>query len=267
MKEKFRNAVVMEGPDLMLGGIIFTLLINIFFKKYVDYIPIFVVIAGIGLICFIFSFFYCLIHLIKNKEFSEGKKVIKGILLFLFGLFYIPIYYTKYVMKKKKWLGVVECIVFILGYVFLIFLFGLLLMDSENEVKYSKDAVIKANIPASWFCYDDNIGDQKLFCLNIVKQSSFGIFTYEDSSGDIDLLKYHSEQLNKGYLQEGYKVVSYESNDNNYITKLTKDKEELFTIAGVKKYDNTSVVIVYTGVEKSSYLNIYDNVEYNGFDE
>ena len=115
--KRIRNIVVIEGSDLMLGGTIFILLFKTFLKAYDKYLPIAIGITIFGLVCYIFSLLFCIVHCIKNKELNAGKKIIKIILLLLLGLFYIPIYYTKYVMQKKKWLGIVECLVFILGFI------------------------------------------------------------------------------------------------------------------------------------------------------
>lgn len=66
------------------------------------------------------SYIYCIIHAAKNVNKSD-KGVVSLILILIFGLFYLPIYYTNYVLKDKKWLGILTCVItsllFIIFYV------------------------------------------------------------------------------------------------------------------------------------------------------
>lgn len=265
--KKIRNIVVIEGTDLMIGGTIFILLFNTFLKEFDKYMPIVAGLTILGIICYIFSLIFCIIHCLKNTEFNKGTKIVKIALLLIFSVFYIPIYYTKYVMQKKKWLGIVECIVFILGYFMILSLLGILYLDKVDTVKYSKDKSIEAKLKSTWMCYDENIGDQKLFCFNILDEGSFGVFTYDtvitDSSDILDLMKYHSEQLNKGYIKEGYQVVNSKKENNYYISELKKDKEVFYTIAGIKTNDKNTIVVAYSGFKKEKFSDIYKNIIYS----
>ena len=76
-------------------------------------------------------------------------------------------------------------------------------------------------------------------------------------------MKYHSEQLNKGYLKEGYKLTDSKKDKNYYISELTKDGNKFYTIAGIKNNNKKTLVVAYSGFNKETFLTVYDNTKYN----
>ena len=120
--KKINNLIIMERTCLYIIGLMILTLIGTSYSSNISATYVFLAMILIGTICIYYSYIYCLIHVCKNKELKDEKKV-KNLLLILFlSIFYIPIYYTKYVTKEKQWYGIFNSIFFILMFIIVIIL-------------------------------------------------------------------------------------------------------------------------------------------------
>ena len=165
-------------------------------------------------------------------EIIHSKKRWRLIWLILFSLFYLPIYYTKYVSKQEMYLGVTIPLISIV--------FSVLVFDEsmkslrkvfdsiyENKVTIninytyvSTNGLIRIDVDKSFIC-EDNIGDYIVSCDRLEDDSFIGIYYYDitDYSEDKieDIFEYHLDSIIESIEEAGY---SYETKSNDEIIKI-----------------------------------------------
>lgn len=165
------------------------------------------------IVAFIIALFFALDEIIN----SNNKK--RVILLMLMPIFYLPIYYTKYIYKNEKGFGYITSVV----NVFLSVLFFLVVKNfvinymvelnrksfviTENYSYVDKNNIIKLNVDKNYVCHNDTEG-YAISCENEKKDSFLGIFSYSKDSfsmGELDDIKdYHLEQVTNAINEGGY---------------------------------------------------------------
>lgn len=252
MKEKIRNVVVLEGCDLYLASILLMLGFAVFgFKNPIIYIA-FLCAFLIGVGCFWFSLIWCIVHVCSNKDLIGKSKVVKVLLLLFFNLFYIPIYYTKYVMKKGAWYGILGCVANIVAYLLIIVGAGVLAYKvefAEKEVVYkTKDELLYVKLNGNWTCPKENVGAYDLYCYETYDDENFGIFNYEKRD-DIDyLLDFHLNQEIDYYKDLGYSIVNQGvDEETGFYNAILKQENEFVFIVTAMKYmtDDFTTILTY----------------------
>lgn len=252
MKEKIRNLVVLEGCDLYLVSILTIIICAIFgVKSSAVYISLLCVLL-MGLGCFWFSLIWCIVHACNIKEMTRKSKVIKVLLLLFFNLFYIPIYYTKYVMNKGKWYGILGCCANIFVYFLIIggaVVFAYKTELENKEVVYkTKDELLYVELSGSWTCPKEIAGAYDLYCYETYGDENFGVFNYEKRD-DIDyLLEFHLNQEIDYYKDLGYLVVNQgvDQETGFYNAVLKQDNEFVFIVAAMKyATDDFTTILIY----------------------
>lgn len=251
MKEKIRNFVVLEGIDLYLVSIFAMVLMALFEITNISIYIALICISLLGVGCLWFSLIWCIIHVCNSKDFTGKSKTIKILLLLFLNLFYIPIYYTKYVMKKKQWYGILGCVANIIVYIVVIILIFLLAYKTtlveEKTIYKSKDELLFIELNNEWTCSKE-AGEYDLYCYETYDDESFGLFNYSKRD-DIDyLIDFHLDQEIDYYVKEGYILVDQGVDDNTgfYNAILKKDDHYILTVVALKyNTESFTTIIVY----------------------
>lgn len=180
----------------------------------------------IMLVIFIPSFImsiYC-----AAEEILHSKRKWRIIFLVLLSIFYLPIYYTKYVSKQEMYLGVSLPIIFIVFSVLsydesikkvqnLVDSVYLNKVDVKEHFTYtSKNNLIKIDVDKSFRC-NNNTGDYIVSCDREEDDSFIGIYYYDTtdySEGKIrDIFDFHLEQIVEFIEDEGYDYKTESSDE------------------------------------------------------
>lgn len=254
MKDKIRNFVVMEGVDLFVAMPLLMMVVLLFFPNNLQLVFVLMGIFIIAYICFLYSYIWCIVHACKNKELDKNKKIVHVLLIVFLSVFYIPIYYSKYVMKNKLWYGILNCILAIICYIAMIILAVFLVfqnMTENKEVTYnSNDNFVSIKLDGDFSCKTEDIGGYNLYCFNNSLGEDVGIFNYTNRD-DVDfLLDFHIKQAVDSLKKDGYKLISQKKDDNYGFTKLIleKDGKRISSIVDVKFVtDQYITIVVYSG--------------------
>ena len=181
----------------------------------------------IMLIIFIPSFIMSLYT--SSEEILKSNKKWRIIFLILLSIFYLPIYYTKYVAKEEKYLGFILFIITIPLTVVTITLvnkkisiimaelYRNYIVINENYVYRATNNLFTINVDKSYRCNSEDIGDYVISCDRLEDDSFIGVYSYDisyESEEDIeDKLDFHIEQTIDYIKESGY---DYEIVDNGY---------------------------------------------------
>lgn len=205
----------------------------------------------IMLLLFIPSFIMSLYT--SSEEILHSNSKWRILFLILLSIFYLPIYYTKYVAKEEKYLGIIlfiitipltflsinECNKRILQ--FLDKAYRNYVVVNENYIYHDVNKRFTINVDKSFRCNNYDIGDYVISCDRLEDDSFIGIYSYDvsyDSESELEeKLDYHIQQTidyieDKGYRYEiisdtGIIEIDYNTNailisQNNYIVDDTK---------------------------------------------
>lgn len=268
MKKKLTTLVTMWGVDLFflsLIGIIFMIVFpgleNI--KTFQTLILIFVFI-GAGSLWF--AYIYSIVHIFKNNELTQNIKITNLLLVVILSAFYTPIYYTKYVIKDKKWLGIAKTVLYTIIFIGTItFALGSSIKDaaSAKPVKYiTSDNVVSIELTDNFNCETENIGGYKLYCSSRFKNQAVGVFNYSFSFDTSYILEFHVNQLLKNYKAEGYIVKNEQQQGSLQKIEIFKDFSTYYIVVEVKEFNKTlKSVLVYFGDEEEAYKDIFSSVK------
>lgn len=220
------------------------------------------------LIVFVFYFIISLFWVLD--EILNSDKKYRSIFLILFSIFYLPIYYTKYVSSGEKYLGylLLLCsliLTFGTGY-YLEERFSKYLIEVEKKkivlkttYEYSdKNKLFTIHVDNNYRC-DNKLGDYALSCDSYTDDSFFGIYLYndiQDEEEQEDILSFHIEQTldyikennfeaELSYLDELENLVQINYNDmviliteRNYYVK-----DKIYNLIIVKELPNSADVL------------------------
>lgn len=194
-----------------------------------------------------------------SEEILQSKKKWRIIPLILLSIFYLPIYYTKYVVKEEKYLGYLLFIITIpLAVItlnscnkrllsFLTNAHKNYVVINEHYVCHDTNNLFAIDVDASFRCNTNDIGDYVISCDRIKDDSFIGIYSYDvtlDDENDLnEKLDFHIEQTIDYILEKGYEydiksdsnIVEIEYNENTIL--ITQSNYEV----GDKKY---SLIII-----------------------
>ena len=167
------------------------------------------------------------------EEILNSKKKWRIILLILLSIFYLPIYYTKYVSKEEKYLGY---ILFIIGIPLTILainassnrllkyltrVYKNYAVINENYVQISSNNLFSINIDKTFRCNNEDIGDYVISCDRLEDDSFIGIYSYDisyDSEEDIEeKISFHVNQTVEYIEEKDYEYEFIENNDDSII--------------------------------------------------
>ena len=214
----------------------YLMLVGYLHGSFYLYLDIFMIIIFVP--SFIISLYNSLEEILK----SDRKWRI--ILLILFSYFYLPIYYTKYISKSEKYLGVIIIILSLVLsyftfvslnnklYYFLVNAFKNNVVINENYIYMSADKKFTINVSKDFRCNNIDIGDYVIYCDRLDDDSFVGIYSYDIkdyNEEDIsDILAFHIDQTEEYIKDSGYVSTSEQKDDiieinyNNMVVLLTQ---------------------------------------------
>ncbi len=170
------------------------------------------------ILLFIPSFIMSLYGILE--DILNSKKKYRIIFLILLPFFYLPIYYTFYISKSEKYLGIIIGVLSVgLSYLTLTAfnerLYNYLtdaykgnVMIKEDYVYTSSNDLFSINVSKNFRCSNDNIGDYVIFCDKLDDDSFIGVYSYDikdySESEISDILSFHLEQTLTYIKENGY---------------------------------------------------------------
>lgn len=229
---------MLKNYNYMLTILLYPFLLIISYLKIANYLKgsLYTDLIIIMLIIFIPSFImslYC-----AAEEILTSDKKWRIVFLVLLSVFYLPIFYTKYISKDEKYLGYILFILTIpLTYLMIVTLNNKLLIIfnevfrdkivlKDTIVYNSTNNLFSINIDYSFRCNSENIGDYVISCDKLADDSFIGIYSYDVSFDDEEEIKekfdFHINQTidyikDKGYsyqITSDEKITQIEYNDN-----------------------------------------------------
>ncbi len=240
----------------------------------------------ISLIIFIPSFIMSLYSALE--EIFNSKKRWRVIILVLLSIFYLPIYYTKYVAKEEKFLGV---FLFIISIPLTMYAYGSAcrklsieisklyedyVVINENYVHRSANNLFAINIDKTFRCSNRDIGDYVISCDRLSDDSFIGIYSYditEESEEDIeDKLDFHVGQTIDYIEESGYKYELVDNEDEtitqiDYNDNIILITQRIYDV-GIRKY---SLIILKEVpkdlVDYEEYQKMIDSVNFINYND
>ena len=178
-------------------------------------------------IIFIPSFIMCLYH--TSEDIFKSKRKWRIILLILFPLFYLPIYYTKYVSKEEKYLGIIICLLsVVLSYftyqalykklgVWLHELYKDSVTLNEKYTYTPSNRLFSIDIASDFRCKNTDIGDYAISCDKIGDDSFIGVYSY-------DVTTYSEEEIEDILTFHITQSLDYVK-DNGYTSEIREDSD------------------------------------------
>lgn len=201
---------------------------------------------------FIPSFIMSLYH--ASEEILNSKKKWRMIFLILLSIFYLPIYYTKYVAKEEKYLGYLLFVIAVpltiltimAGNKRLLVFFNNIYRNkvviNDNYVLYSSNKLFSINVDKTFRCNSDDIGDYVISCDRLEDDSFIGVYSYdvtlEDEEEIEEKLDFHLGQTLDYIEEKGY---TYEINSDSNIVSINYNENAILItqsnyLVGEKKY-------------------------------
>lgn len=196
----------------------FILLLELLMLKGILKSNLYLYLIIIMVIIFIPSFIMSLYNTLE--EIFNSKRKWRVIFLVLFSLFYLPIYYTKYVSKEEKYLGFILCLsslvlsYFVCNYgnIWMSKLFKDLYKNSvlinEHFTYTSSDNLFSIDVSSDFRCKNNDIGDYAISCEKLGDDSFIGVYRYDITDyGEkeiIDILTFHLNQSLEYISESGY---------------------------------------------------------------
>ncbi len=167
------------------------------------------------LIIFIPSFIMSLYS--AAEAILTSKKKWRIILLILLSIFYLPIFYTKNIVKEEKYLGILLFIISIpLTYITFeacykevdkLFqrAYKVYVVIDENYIHYSSNKLFSINVDKTFRCNEDDMGEYVIACDRLEDDSFIGIYSYDITNEDEydinDKFEFHLGQVLE-YIEE-----------------------------------------------------------------
>lgn len=264
MKNKFRDIVVLGGTNLFIVSIIIFLL-SLIFRDNISslFIVVFLLLIILGWISFMYSYFYLIIHAANNKKITNAQRKYIILLLAILNIFYIPYYYVGYVMKRKKWIGIVNGILnfLIIAFAFLVAFIGIILSAFKSIEITTKDGVFSVSLGSEWFCDIDNMNGYSFYCKDTIDDKSIGILDYEDRTDYDYLIDYHINEAKRVAKNKGIDLIEVVKNENLVLLESSNEKEYSVAIKLGEIKQGHPYIVIYTSKNVDDYINIFDNIK------
>lgn len=157
------------------------------------------------------------------EEILSSKKKWRLVLLIFLPFFYLPIYYTKYVSKEEKYLGIILCILSIIlscftysyfnkwmGKIFKEIYQGSVIINGRFTYA-SSDNLFLIDISKDYRCKNSDIGDYTISCEKLDDDSFIGVYLYDITDFDdeeiVDIMTFHINQSLEYISESGYKGI------------------------------------------------------------
>ena len=221
-----------------------------------------------------------------SEEILQSKKKWRMIPLILLSIFYLPIYYTKYVVKEEKYLGY---ILFIITIPLAVITFNSCnkrlssfitnahknyVIINEHYVCHDTNNLFTIDVDASFRCNTDDIGDYVISCDRLKDDSFIGVYSYDvtlDDEVEInEKLDFHIEQTIDYILEKGYE---YEiKSDSNIVQIEYNENVILITQSNYVIGDNKYSLIIIKEMPKEyishdEYQKMVDSVYFLNYNE
>ena len=174
---------------------------------------------------FIMSLYSC------SEEILNSKSKWRIILLIFLSIFYLPIYYTKYVSREEKYLGYLLFIIAIPLTLLNINACNKKLLTYFNNayknsivvkkdyIYYSTDNMFSIKVDESFRCNKSDIGEYVISCDRLEDDSFIGIYNYDVSYDNEDEIKekleFHINQTLDYIKEKNYEYIL--NNDSNIV--------------------------------------------------
>ena len=180
------------------------------------------------IIIFIPSFIMSLYSALE--EILSSKKKWRIVLLLLLSIFYLPIYYTKYVSKDEKYLGYILFVISIpltilminagikkISKIVLNLYKNYAVINEKDYVQFSSNKLFSLGVDKTFRCNSEDIGDYVISCDRLEDDSFIGIYSYDitlDNEESInDKLEFHVNQTINYIEENGFTYEIVEKDD------------------------------------------------------
>ena len=220
---------MLKNYNYMLTIILYPFMMLLSYLKLTNVIKgnFYIYLIGFMIVIFIPSFIMSLYGIVE--DILKGKNKWHIILLILLSIIYLPIYYTRHIIKEEKFLGYFLT--------FLSILLSILTINSLNKklslyftniysnyyaisnhfVYYSTDGLFEIDVDKSFRCTRDDVGDYVVYCDRLYDDSFIGIYSYDisyDTDEEIkEKLDFHVNQTTD-YIKEKGSVYEISNYDN-----------------------------------------------------
>ncbi len=176
----------------------------------------------------------------SSEEIFKSKKKWRIIPLILLSIFYLPIYYTKYVSKEEKYLGYILFLITIPLTILTINACNrrlLLHINNMNRnyviidnhyVQHSTNNLFTIDVDETFRCNSEDIGDYVVSCDRLEDDSFIGIYSYdvtlEDDYEIEEKLDFHIKQTLDYIEEQGYE---YDINDESNIIEVNYNENTI----------------------------------------
>ena len=202
--------MMLKNYNYMLTIILYPFILALSYLRLINYLKsnLYTYLIAFMIIIFIPSFIMSLYSALDEILYS--KKKWRVIPLVFLSIFYLPIYYTKYVSKEEKYLGIIVFIITI-PLAILTINAGTIKLEkvwrrafknyvvvNENYVQMASNNLFSLGVDKTFRCNNEDIGDYVISCDRLEDDSFIGIYSYDvsnDSEEDIvDKLDFHIGQ-------------------------------------------------------------------------
>lgn len=229
------------------------------------------------LMSLVFFFYFIISLFLVLDEIINSNNKSRIIWVILFSIFYLPIYYTKYVSKGEKYLGfliLISSIVLSIGTVYFLqerFFQYIVLVEKKKIVlktsyEYSdKNKLFTIHVDNNYRC-DNKLGDYALSCDSYSDDSFFGVYVYNDiiDEDEVDeILSFHIEQTLDYISENNYEAsISYLDELDNLVQIEYNDMVILITEKNYIVKDKTYNLIIVKELPKSenAIINFIKNI-------
>lgn len=224
---------MLRNYNYMLTIILYPFILLLSYLRLTNYLKsnIYTYLIIIMLIIFIPSFIMSLYGVIE--EILNSKKKWHMVFLILLSIFYLPIYYTRYVSKEEKYLGYLLFIICIPLSVltinaskdklslYLARAYKNYVVINENYVQTASDNLFAISIDKTFRCNNQDIGDYVISCERLEDDSFIGIYSYDisyDNEEDIEeKINFHINQTIEYIEENGYTYEFIDTTDESII--------------------------------------------------
>ena len=277
---------MLKNYNYMLTIMLYPFILILSYLKLTNIIKsdIYTYLIIIMLVIFIPSFIMSLYS--SSEEILKSKSKWRIILLLTLSIFYLPIYYTKYISKDEKYLGyLLFAITFPLTILtinvscnklekFLTNIYQNIYAIDTNFVYYSNNKLFSIEVDSSFRCNTNDIGDYVVSCDRLRDDSFIGIYSYDISDDDEDEIRekldFHINQT-IDYIKE--KNYNYQIDDANEIVEIVYDNNVVLItqknyILEDKKY---SLIILKEvpeiNIKYNEYQKMIDSIKFLNYNE
>lgn len=277
---------MLKNYNYMLTIMLYPFILILSYLKLTNIIKsdIYTYLIIIMLVIFIPSFIMSLYS--SSEEILKSKSKWRIILLLTLSIFYLPIYYTKYISKDEKYLGYLLFAITVPLTIltinvscnklekFLTNIYQNIYAIDTNFVYYSNNKLFSIEVDSSFRCNTNDIGDYVVSCDRLRDDSFIGIYSYDISDDDEDEIRekldFHINQT-IDYIKE--KNYNYQIDDANEIVEIVYDNNVvLITQKNYILEDKKYSLIILKEVPKinikyNEYQKMIDSIKFLNYNE